>query len=291
MPETLKNKFKTGINMILDGKKVATIITNEVKNKLSKEYNEPKLNIILVGEDYASKKYVTHKIKKAKEIGIKTTLHSFEDNITEKELVNFIESLNKDETVNGIFVQLPLPNHIQIDKIINTINPNKDVDGFHPINLGNLMLKHKGIKSCTPYGIMKLLQYYNISTAGKNITVIGTSNIVGKPLTNMLMNEEATVTNCNSQTKDLKSHTINADIIISATGVIQLIKADMVKEGVVIIDVGINQNSDGKLVGDVDFENIKEKCSFITPVPGGVGPLTIAMLMQNTYECFKLQSN
>jgi len=273
--------------MILDGKMVAKVITDKIKEDIKDNNYTPELHVILVGENFASEKYVKHKEKKALEIGIKTVIHRYSKDITEKELLKKIEILNKDISVNGLFVQLPLPEHIKVEKVINSISPEKDVDGFHPLNLGKLMVKSGGIKSCTPYGIMKLLQYYDISLKGKNVTIIGTSNIVGKPLSNMFMNEESTVTNCNSETKDLKSHTIGADIIVSAAGVINLVTEDMVKDGVIIVDVGINQNSEGKLVGDVDYNNLKDKCSYITPVPGGVGPLTISMLMSNTLDCFK----
>jgi methylenetetrahydrofolate dehydrogenase (NADP+)/methenyltetrahydrofolate cyclohydrolase len=273
--------------MILDGKMVAKVITDKIKEDIKDNNYTPELHVILVGENFASEKYVKYKEKKALEIGIKTIIHRYSKDITETELLKKIEILNKDISVNGLFVQLPLPEHIKVEKVINSISPEKDVDGFHPLNLGKLMIKSGGIKSCTPYGIMKLLQYYDISLKGKNVTIIGTSNIVGKPLSNMFMNEESTVTNCNSETKDLKSHTIGADIIISAAGVINLVTEDMVKDGVIIVDVGINQNTEGKLVGDVDYNNLKNKCSYITPVPGGVGPLTISILMSNTLDCFK----
>ena len=277
--------------MILDGKMVAKSITDKIKTDIKSNNYKPELHVILVGKNFASERYVKHKDKKAFEIGIKTVIHRYNQDIKEVELLKKISLLNKDKNVNGLFVQLPLPSHIRVEEVINSISPEKDVDGFHPLNLGKLMIKSGGIKSCTPYGIMKLLQYYNIPLKGKNVTIIGTSNIVGKPLSNMFMNEESTVTNCNSETKDLKSHTIGADIIVSAAGVINLVTEDMVKKGVIVIDVGINQNSEGKLVGDVDYHNLYKKCSYITPVPGGVGPLTISMLMANTIDCYVEQNN
>jgi methylenetetrahydrofolate dehydrogenase (NADP+)/methenyltetrahydrofolate cyclohydrolase len=202
-----------------------------------------------------------------------------------------IKELNENNSVNGIFVQLPIPEHLNKDLIINSINPNKDVDGFHPVNIGKTFLKDKtGLFPCTPYGVLKLLDYYNIERKGKNITMIGASNIVGKPLTMMLINEEATVTSCNHLTKDLKEYTLKSDIIITATGVIELIKEDMIPECAVIVDIGISKHPEtGKIVGDVDFNNVSNKASFITPVPGGVGPMTVAMLMFNTVKAFKQQ--
>lgn len=195
---------------LLVQKMVGNLITEEIKNEIYKEKHTPKLSVILVGRNYASEKYVNNKIKKAKEIGIDMQISHFENDVSESLILNEIDLLNNDNEIHGIFVQLPIPKNINVTNIINYIDPNKDVDGFHPTNLVRLMLKDGGIKSCTPYGIMKLLQYYKIPTIGKNVTIIGTSNIVGKPLSNMLMNEEATITNCNAMTKDLKSHTINA---------------------------------------------------------------------------------
>jgi len=277
--------------ILLDGKKYANKINENLKEEIKNNNYLIKLEVILVGNNFASEKYVNSKKQKAKDLGIELKINKYNNDVSEEELINKIKELNLNNKVNGIFVQLPLPSHINVSNIINVIDPKKDVDGFTPLNIGNLVLKEQSVKSCTPYGIMKLLKEYNITTKGKDITVIGTSNIVGKPLINMLMNEEATVTSCNSKTKNLKDKTINADIIIVATGVINLITEDMVKDEVIIIDVGINKNKNGKLVGDVDFENVSKKCSFITPVPGGVGPLTIAMLMKNTLDCYKTQKN
>lgn len=278
--------------ILLDGKKLAEKIKHQIKheilNTVSKGYRPPKLAVILVGDNPASQIYVNKKIKDCKEVGIESVAHFLPADITQIELLEIIGSLNGDDDVDGILVQLPLPPHINTLEVIEYINPKKDVDGFHPENMGKLATGRKdGILPCTPYGVMRLLQEYNIDHTGKDVVVVGASNIVGKPMAMLfLQDEKATVTICHKNTKDLKSHTQKADILVVATGVPQLIKADMVKEGAVVVDVGINRVN-GKIVGDTDFENLKNKVYAITPVPGGVGPMTVAMLLQNTLEIYK----
>lgn len=278
--------------ILLDGKKLAEKIKHQIKheilNTVSKGYRPPKLAVILVGDNPASQIYVNKKIKDCKEVGIESVAHFLPADITQIELLEIIGSLNGDDDVDGILVQLPLPPHINTLEVIEYINPKKDVDGFHPENMGKLATGRKdGILPCTPYGVMRLLQEYNIDHTGKDVVVVGASNIVGKPMAMLfLQDEKATVTICHKNTKDLKSHTQKADILVVATGVPQLIKADMVKEGAVVVDVGINRVN-GKIVGDTDFENLKNKVYAITPVPGGVGPMTVAMLLQNTLEIYR----
>ena len=208
-------------------------------------------------------------------------------NIKQEELINLIEKLNKDNQIHGILLQSPIPGHLDINEAFRTIAPEKDVDGFNPVNVGKLCLNQDTFVSCTPYGVIKMFEAYDIDLTGKNVTIIGRSNIVGKPLIQCCLNKNATVTVCHSKTKDLKQHTQNADVVIAAIGKSKFITADMIKEGAVVIDVGINRGEDGKLTGDVDFENISEKASYITPVPGGVGPMTIAMLMNNVIKACK----
>jgi methylenetetrahydrofolate dehydrogenase (NADP+) / methenyltetrahydrofolate cyclohydrolase len=227
---------------------------------------------------------VNSKVKTCSALGIYSEKYNLDSELTEAELLKLIEELNNKEEIDGILVQLPLPKHIDEDKVIEAIKPNKDVDGFHPKNLGKLVIGKSGFKSCTPYGIMELLKRYKIDLNGKDVVIIGRSNIVGKPLSIMLTNENATVTLCHSRTKNLSEKTLNADIVVVAIGREKFLTEDMVKDGSVVIDVGINRNSLGKLCGDVDFENVSKKTSLITPVPGGVGPMTIAMLMKNTVK-------
>lgn len=278
--------------ILLEGKKLAEKIKEDIKKQVEKITAEglrpPKLAVILVGDNPASQIYVNKKIKDCKEVGIESVAHFLPSDITQLELEELIGYLNGDDEIDGILVQLPLPPHINTLEVIEYINPKKDVDGFHPENVGKLATGRKdGILPCTPYGIIKLLQEYNIDHTGKDVVVVGASNIVGKPMAMLfLQDEKATVTICHKNTKDLKSHTLKADILVVATGVPQLIKADMVKEGAVVVDVGINR-VDGKIVGDTDFENLKDKVYAITPVPGGVGPMTVAMLLQNTLEIYK----
>ena len=273
--------------VIIDGKKLAKKTRENLKIECSnlKEKNIiPKLSVIMVGEDPASKIYVKTKSKACDEIGIKYEEHILNENITQKELIELIHKLNNDDSVNGILLQSPIPRHLDIDEAFREISSEKDVDGFNPINVGKLLLNQDTFVSCTPYGIMKMLEEYNIELEGKNIVIIGRSNIVGKPLMACCLNKHATVTICHSKTKDLKEKTKNADILVAAIGKSNFVTSDMVKDNAVIIDVGINRGTDKKLTGDVDFENVKEKASYITPVPGGVGPMTVAMLMNNVIK-------
>lgn len=270
--------------IIIDGKALAKKIRNNLKidcEKLKENGIVPKLAVILVGNDNASKTYVKNKSKACEDVGIAFEEFILEEKIKQEELIKLIKTLNEDKSVYGILLQSPIPKELDINEAFKTISPEKDVDGFNPINVGKLALNQDTFVSCTPYGIMKMFEEYNINLEGKKLTIIGRSNIVGKPLIQCCLNKNATVTICHSKTENLKEHTLNSDIIIAAIGKNKFLTADMVKEGVVIIDVGINRNEDGKLVGDVDFENIVDKASYITPVPGGVGPMTIAMLMNN----------
>lgn len=267
-------------------------IAAEVKAFTAKGGKTPHLAAVLVGDDPASKAYVGSKVKTCEKVGFKSTLVTFPSTITEQELLNKLEELNNDKDIDGYIVQLPLPKHINEHKIIEAVKPSKDVDGFHPINVGRLVLDLPTYISATPYGITQLLERYNIETSGKNCVVIGRSHIVGSPMSILMAKNSkfanCTVTLCHSRTKDLKAHCLNADIIIAAIGKPNFVTADMVKQGCVIIDVGINRVDDAslpkgyKLVGDVDFDNCAPKCSYITPVPGGVGPMTIASLLKNT---------
>lgn len=273
---------------IIDGKKISADIKEEIKIEVERitenGQRAPGLAVVIVGENPASKVYVNSKVKTCGALGIYSEKYNLESEVTEAELLKLIEELNNKEEIDGILVQLPLPKHIDEDKIIEAIKPNKDVDGFHPINLGKLVIGKNGFKSCTPYGIMELLKRYELDLNGKDVVIVGRSNIVGKPLAVMLTNENATVTLCHSKTKNLAEKTLNADIVIVAIGREKFLTEDMVKEGSIVIDVGINRNKLGKLCGDVDFENVSKKTSLITPVPGGVGPMTIAMLMKNTVK-------
>ncbi len=267
-------------------------IAAEVKAFTAKGGKTPHLAAILVGDDPASQAYVGSKVKTCEKVGFKSTLVKFPATITEQELLSKLEELNNDKDIDGYIVQLPLPKHISEHKIIEAVKPSKDVDGFHPINVGRLVLDLPTYVSATPYGITQLLERYNIETSGKNCVVIGRSHIVGSPMSILMAKNtkfaNCTVTLCHSRTKDLKAHCLNADIIIAAIGKPNFVTADMVKQGCVIIDVGINRVDDAslpkgyKLVGDVDFDNCAPKCSYITPVPGGVGPMTIASLLKNT---------
>lgn len=280
---------------IIDGKQIAGTIREEVKIKtdaLKSKGITPCLAVILVGGDPASVSYVTGKQKALAEAGMKDRSVRLPGNTTEQELISLIRDLNADKSVHGILVQLPLPRHIDEEKVILAIDPAKDVDGFHPVNVGNLVIGKKTFLPCTPHGIIILLKRMNIETDGKHAVVIGRSNIVGKPVAILLARKDvnATVTICHSGTKNISDITRTADILIAAAGRAKIVTADMVKDGVAVIDVGVNRIADAskksgfRLVGDVDFENVKEKASFITPVPGGVGPMTIAMLMVNTLE-------
>lgn len=278
--------------IVIDGKKIAKSILNDLKEKTKKYDKKPGLAVILANDDSSSEIYVASKEKNSIELGYHSSVYKFDNTITQGKLIQLIHELNNDPNINGILVQLPLYEHLNEQEIIEVINPKKDVDGFHPINVGKL---NCGLKPyavcCTPKGIIRLLKEYKIDIEGKNAVVIGRSNIVGKPTATLLTNENATVTLAHSKTKNLKQLTKNADIIVSATGQAKLIKADMVKKDAIVIDVGIIKQTSGRLVGDVDFEKVKEIASHITPVPGGVGPMTIACLMENTFELFLEQNN
>ena len=270
---------------ILDGKAVSLKVKESVKvraEELKKFGIEPTLAVILVGEDKASQTYVRAKEKACNEYGIKSVAHRLSENITQAELLALINVLNLDDSIHGILVQLPLPKHIDTNTVLATIDPAKDVDGFHAVNVGKLVSGLDGFVPCTPLGVMEILKEYDIEVAGLNAVVIGRSNIVGKPMANLLLNASATVTITHSKTKNLKEICKNADLIVAAIGKPFFLKADMVKDGAVVVDVGINRLDDGRLVGDVDFDEVAPKCSYITPVPGGVGPMTIAMLLNNT---------
>ena len=279
--------------VLLDGKILSSKIKEEVKVEVEaivKEKNiTPGLAVILVGNDAASATYVASKAKACKDAGIYSVVHEMPDSITQEELLETINMMNNNPKLDGILVQLPLPKHIDTTTVLEAINPLKDVDGFHPYNVGRLVSNLDSFLPATPFGVIRMFEEHNIELNGKNVVVIGSSDIVGKPMASLLINKKATVTNCNSRTKDLKFHTLNADIVIIAVGVPYLLKADMVKDGAVVIDVGINRLESGKLVGDADFEGLKNKCSHLTPVPGGVGPMTIAMLLKNTIKAAKLR--
>ena len=281
---------------LIDGKKISLQLQEEIAEDVKKFVagggKVPHLAAVLVGEDPASQAYVGSKVKTCEKVGFKSTLVKFPSTISEQELLKKLEELNNDKDIDGYIVQLPLPKHISEHKIIEAVKPSKDVDGFHPINVGRLVLDLPTYISATPYGITLLLERYNIETSGKNCVVIGRSHIVGSPMSILMAKNSkfanCTVTLCHSRTKDLKAHCLNADIIIAAIGKPNFVTSDMVKQGCVIIDVGINRVDDAslpkgyKLVGDVDFDNCAPKCSYITPVPGGVGPMTIASLLKNT---------
>ncbi len=273
---------------VIDGKKIAAEIRTELKaevEELTGEGRAPGLSVIMVGQDSASRTYVNMKKKVAKNLGIKSDVYVMEEDIPEAELFDLIDNLNNDKTVDGILVQLPLPDHINPDQVIETVEPDKDVDGFHPLNSGRLFNGQKeGLRfePCTPLGIMELIERHT-EIDGARAVVVGRSNIVGKPVFKLLLDQNATVTICHSHTKDLEAETLKGDILVVAAGYPRLVNGDMVKEGATVIDVGVNRVN-GELVGDVDFESAKKKAAYITPVPGGVGPMTITMLMKNTIK-------
>ena len=278
---------------LIDGKDLAKNIRQELKkenDKLKEKGINAKLAVILVGDDNASKVYIKNKSKACNDVGIEFEEILLDSNTTMDKLLNVIENLNLREDINGILLQSPIPKELNIQEAFEKIDYRKDVDGFNPINVGKLMIGKDGFIPCTPYGIVRMLEEYNIPVEGKNAVVIGRSNIVGKPLSQCLLNKNATVTVCHSRTRDIKNVTKNADILISAVGRLNMVTEDMVKDGAVVIDVGMNRKENGKLAGDVDFENVKEKTSYITPVPGGVGPMTIAMLMNNVIKATKQQN-
>ncbi len=274
---------------ILDGKKTSTLILDKLKSEIKNKNISPTLAVLLIGNDKASKVYVNNKNKKCEYVGINSVNYELDEKTSEEDLLKLIDSLNKDESIHGILVQLPLPKHINEKNIINKINIDKDVDCFHPINVGQLHISPQDskFKPCTPFGIIKLLETYNIDITGKHCVIIGRSNIVGKPLVPLLLSKNATVTVCHSKTTNLKDLTKSADVLISAVGRKNLVTVDMVKKDAIVIDVGINRDENNKLCGDVDFENVKEVASYITPVPGGVGPMTIATLMLNCFNAVK----
>lgn len=276
--------------VILDGKETAKRVRETLKDKV-KELRQnnifPKLAVIMVGEDPASKIYVRNKSKACEELGIEYEEFLLKENTTQKQLIDLIQELNKRQDITGILLQSPIPKHLDINEAFKAIIPEKDVDGFNPINVGKLALGQETVISCTPFGVIKLLEEYNIPIEGKNAVIIGRSNIVGKPMLHCLLNKNATVTICHSRTKNLSEITKTADILVAAIGKAKFITKDMVKPDAVVIDVGINRNEEGKVCGDVDFEEVQKIASYITPVPGGIGPMTIAMLMTNIVKTAK----
>ena len=279
--------------VIIDGKELAKKIRANLKiecEELKKKNINSKLAVIMVGEDPASKVYVRNKSRACEDVGIKYEEYLLDSKITQKELIELIEKLNNDKTINGILLQSPIPSNLDINEAFRTISPEKDVDGFNPVNVGKLVLNQDTFVSCTPYGIMKMFEEYDIDLTGKNVVILGRSNIVGKPLIHCCLNKNATVTSCHSKTQNIAQKAKEADVLISAIGKANFVTADMVKDGAVVIDVGINRLDNGKITGDVDFESVKEKASYITPVPGGVGPMTIAMLMNNVIKATRRQN-
>jgi len=280
--------------MILDGKALSKRIKDNLKEevaKLKEEGVKVGLSVIIVGDDPASRVYVNNKKKACEEIGIYSEEYALPSEATEQEVIDIINTLNERDDISGILVQLPLPKHINETNIINAISYKKDVDAFHPVNVGKIMTGDFDFLPCTPAGVMELIKESGVSVEGKECVVIGRSNIVGKPQAMLLLHQNGTVTICHSKTKNLKEVTKRADILVAAVGRPKFVTADMVKEGAVVIDVGINRTEEGKLVGDVDFENVKDTAYAITPVPGGVGPMTIAMLMKNTVKAARLLAN
>ena len=279
---------------LLDGKSLSAKIKEEVKEEVEVLQNKgitPGLAVVLIGDDAASATYVGMKSKACKAAGIYSIVHEMPESISQDKMLDIISMMNKNPNIDGILVQLPLPPQIDTTVILEAIDPHKDVDGFHPYNVGRVTAGLDGFIPATPYGVMKLLEEYNIDPKGKNVCVVGASNIVGKPMATLMLNAHATVEICHIHTDDLKKHTLNADIICVGVGVINLITEDMVKDDVIIIDIGVSRTDSGKLVGDVDFENVSSKCSYITPSPGGVGPMTIAMLLKNTVKAASMRES
>ncbi len=279
---------------IIDGKKVSANVKERVRlecERLVKEHGvTPGLAVVIVGDDPASRVYVNNKKKACELVGFKSEEYALPAETTQEELLSLVDTLNNKDDINGILVQLPLPKHLDDKAVIERISPKKDVDAFHAVNVGKIMLGEYDFLPCTPAGVMEMLHQYEIPVEGKQCVVIGRSNIVGKPMGMLLLHENGTVTICHSRTKNLKEVCQRADILVAAVGRAKFVTADMVKDGAVVIDVGMNRDENGKLCGDVDFENVKDKCSYITPVPGGVGPMTIATLMKNTIKACKLQN-
>lgn len=279
---------------IIDGKALAKKVRRNLKEEceeLKKQGINPRLAVIMVGDNPASKVYVRNKNKACEEIGIEYEEHLLEETTTQEELNNLIKKLNDNKAVNGILLQSPVPQHLDINQAFKAITYRKDVDGFTPSSVGKLVIGEDTFVSCTPFGVMKMFEEYKIDLTGKDVVIIGRSNIVGKPLAQCCLARNATVTICHSKTQNLKEHTKRADIVIAAIGKARFVTKDMIKEGAVVIDVGINRTEEGKLVGDVDFEEVEKIASYITPVPGGVGPMTVAMLMNNVIKAAKEQSN
>lgn len=279
---------------LIDGKEVSNHVKTKVKEEveaLKEKGIEPALAVIIVGNDPASRVYVNNKKKACEFTGMRSVEYALPEETTEEELLAIIDKLNGDDSINGILCQLPVPKHISEKAVIERISPKKDVDVFSAENVGKMWQGDYDMASCTPMGVIELLDYYDIDVCGKNCVIIGRSNIVGKPMASLLLERSATVTICHSRTKNLSEITSKADLIVAAVGRAKFVTADMVKEGAIVVDVGINRNEDGKLCGDVDFENVKEKCEFITPVPGGCGPMTIAVLMKNTLLACKKQNS
>ena len=278
---------------LIDGKEVSNHVKTKVREEvelLKEKGIEPALAVIIVGNDPASWVYVNYKMKACEFTGMRSVEYAMPEETTEEELLSVIDKLNADESINGILCQLPVPKHISEKAVIERISPKKDVDVFSAENVGKMWQGDYDMASCTPMGVIELLDYYGIDVCGKNCVIIGRSNIVGKPMASLLLERSATVTICHSRTKNLSEITSKADLIVAAVGRAKFVTADMVKEGAIVVDVGINRNEDGKLCGDVDFENVKDKCEFITPVPGGCGPMTIAVLMKNTLLACKKQN-
>ncbi|EAC3357491.1 bifunctional methylenetetrahydrofolate dehydrogenase/methenyltetrahydrofolate cyclohydrolase [Listeria monocytogenes] len=275
---------------IIDGKKLAKEIQEKVTREVAelvKEGKKPGLAVVLVGDNQASRTYVRNKQKRTEEAGMKSVLIELPENVTEEKLLSVVEELNEDKTIHGILVQLPLPEHISEEKVIDTISYDKDVDGFHPVNVGNLFIGKDSFVPCTPAGIIELIKSTGAQIEGKRAVVIGRSNIVGKPVAQLLLNENATVTIAHSRTKNLPQVAKEADILVVATGLAKFVKKDYIKPGAIVIDVGMDRDENNKLCGDVDFDDVVEEAGFITPVPGGVGPMTITMLLANTLKAAK----
>ncbi len=279
--------------VLLDGQALAYGIEKDLKNKIqiitAQTHKRPKLAVILVGKDPASITYVNMKIKACQRVGMDFDLKTLQENITEAELLSFIKDYNTDQNISGVLVQLPLPRHIDTKMILEAIDPSKDVDGFHPLNIGKLCTQKESFLPATPMGVMRLLKHYHIEIKGKDVAIIGASNIIGKPLSMLMLNAGASVSVCHILTKDISFYTQNADIVCVGVGKPDLIKASMLKKGAVVVDIGINHLNDGRIVGDVDFNNVQKVAGFITPVPKGVGPMTIVSLLENTLIAFEKQ--
>lgn len=274
-------------SVLINGNEIGKVIRTNLQTRiedLKKQGVVPGLAVVLVGDNAASKTYVTNKQKTCESLGMHSRLLSFTSSLSQEELMTTINELNTDESIHGILVQLPLPKHFDESVILSAISPDKDVDGFHPNNVGKMLLGQKTFLPCTPFGVMKLLEHSGIDIAGKHAVVVGRSNIVGKPMGQLLLQKDATVTYAHSKTPDLGSITRQADILVVAVGIVRLIQAEHIKDGAIVIDVGMNRDENNKLCGDVDFASVSQKASFITPVPGGVGPMTITMLMENTIQ-------